>query len=112
MVFKIIVGYVVLGGNVGDLYLGVFGFYCFQSYLMSFEEVVFVFIDCMFIDMNYVGNDCNDVGSLWEVVNIGIGVYMYEIGYFFGLLYQESGVMLRDYVMLNCMFVFCEVYLI
>lgn len=84
---KVVIGYVVLGLGFGDIWLVIFGFYCLYSYLSSFEEVVFVFIDCILIDFNFVVNDCNDGGSFWEFVNIGIGVYFYEVGYVLGCLY-------------------------
>ncbi|VBB81360.1 Putative zinc metalloproteinase [Podospora comata] len=107
---KTIVGHAALGGNVGDLHLGVFGSHCLQSYPTSFEEVVPAFTDCTPTDTNHVGNDCNDAGSSWEAANIGIGAHMHETGHLFGLPHQESGVMLRDYVTLNRTFVSREAY--
>ena len=107
---KTIVGHAALGGNVGDIHLGIFGSHCLQSYPASFEEIVPAFTDCTPTDTNYVGNDCNDAGSSWEAANIGIGAHLHETGHLFGLPHQESGVMLRDYVTLNRTFLTREAY--
>jgi hypothetical protein len=105
-----IVGHAALGGNAGDLQLAIFGSHCMQSYPASFEEVVPAFTDCTPTDTNYVANDCNDAGSSWEAANIGIGAHLHETGHLFGCPHQESGVMLRDYVVLNRSFVPREAY--
>ncbi len=107
---KTIVGHAALGGNVGDIHLGIFGSHCLQSYPASFEEIVPAFTDCTPTDTNHVGNDCNDAGSSWEAANIGIGAHLHETGHLFGLPHQESGVMLRDYVTLNRTFLTREAY--
>ncbi|AEO60225.1 hypothetical protein MYCTH_2309250 [Thermothelomyces thermophilus ATCC 42464] len=107
---KTIVGHAALGGQVGDLHLGIFGSHCLQSYPTCFEEVVPAFTDCTPTDTNYVGNDCNDAGSSWEAANIGIGAHLHEVGHLFGLPHEESGVMLRDYVKLNRTFLTREAY--
>ncbi|KAK5653577.1 hypothetical protein OQA88_8839 [Cercophora sp. LCS_1] len=107
---KTIVGHAALGGNAGDLQLGIFGSHCLQSYPTSFEEVVPAFNDCTPTDTNFVSNDCNDAGSSWEAANIGIGAHLHETGHLFGLPHQESGVMARDYVKLNRTFLSRESY--
>ncbi|RYP69997.1 hypothetical protein DL769_005110 [Monosporascus sp. CRB-8-3] len=107
---KTVTGHAALGGNAGDLHLAVFGSHCLQSYPTSFDEVAPAFTDCTPTDTNYVANDCNDSGSSWEAVNIGIGAHMHETGHLFGCPHQESGVMLRDYVTLNRSFVAREAY--
>ncbi|KAL2163709.1 hypothetical protein VTH06DRAFT_5767 [Thermothelomyces fergusii] len=107
---KTIVGHAAIGGQVGDLHLGIFGSHCLQSYPTCFEEVVPAFTDCTPTDTNYVGNDCNDAGSSWEAANIGIGAHLHEVGHLFGLPHRESGVMLRDYVKLNRSFLTREAY--
>lgn len=105
-----ITGHAALGGNAGDLQLAIFGSHCLQSYPTSFEEVVPAFTDCTPTDTNYVANDCNDAGSSWEAANIGIGAHLHETGHLFGCPHQESGIMLRDYVVLNRTFVPREAY--
>ncbi|KAI9147857.1 zinc metalloproteinase [Paramyrothecium foliicola] len=105
-----IVGHAALGGNAGDLQLAIFGSHCLQSYPASFEEVVPAFTDCTPTDTNHVANDCNDAGSSWEAANIGIGAHLHETGHLFGCPHQESGIMLRDYVVLNRTFVPREAY--
>ncbi|KAK3305525.1 putative peptidase family-domain-containing protein [Chaetomium strumarium] len=107
---KTIVGHAALGGQVGDLHLGIFGSHCLQSYPSSLEEVVPAFTDCTPTDTNYVGNDCNDAGSSWEAANIGIGAHLHETGHLLGLPHRESGVMARDYVSLNRAFLTREAY--
>ncbi|KAB5518758.1 putative peptidase family-domain-containing protein [Coniochaeta sp. 2T2.1] len=107
---KTITGHAALGGNVGDLHLAVFGSHCLQSYPTSFEEVVPAFTDCTPTDTNHVGNDCNEAGSSWEAANIGIGAHLHETGHLLGCPHQESGVMLRDYVVLNRSLITREAY--
>ncbi|KAK5995763.1 Putative zinc metalloproteinase [Cladobotryum mycophilum] len=107
---KTIRGHAALGGGVGELQLGIFGSHCLQSYPGCFEEVVPAFTDCTPTDTSFVANDCNDAGSSWEAANIGIGAHMHEVGHLFGCPHQESGIMLRDYVVLNRSFVIREAY--
>ncbi|KAK4156447.1 putative peptidase family-domain-containing protein [Chaetomidium leptoderma] len=107
---KTILGHAALGGQVGDVHLGIFGSHCLQSYPGSFEEVVPAFTDCTPTDTNHVGNDCNDAGSSWEAANLGIGAHLHETGHLLGLPHQEHGVMLRDYVTLNRTFLTREAY--
>ncbi|KAK4040996.1 putative peptidase family-domain-containing protein [Parachaetomium inaequale] len=107
---KTILGHAALGGQVGDLHLGIFGSHCLQSCPTTFEETVPAFTDCTPTDTNHVGNDCNDAGSSWEAANISIGAHLHETGHLFGLPHRESGVMLRDYVALNRTFLTREAY--
>ncbi|KAF7561980.1 hypothetical protein G7046_g2142 [Stylonectria norvegica] len=107
---KTVTGHAALGGGDGDLQMAIFGSHCLQSYPTSFEEVVPAFTDCTPTDTNHVANDCNEAGSSWEAANIGIGAHMHETGHLFGCPHQESGVMLRDYVVLNRTFVVREAY--
>ncbi|KAI5859916.1 putative peptidase family-domain-containing protein [Durotheca rogersii] len=107
---KTITGHAALGGNSGDLHLGIFGSHCLQSYPTSFEEVVPAFTDCTPTDTNFVANDCNECGSSWEAANLGIGAHLHETGHLLGCPHQENGVMLRDYVRLNRSFVAQEAY--
>lgn len=107
---KVITGHAALGGSVGDLHLAVFGSHCLHSYPSSLEEVVPAFTDCTPTDTLHVANDCNEAGSSWEAANIGIGAHLHEVGHLFGSPHQESGVMLRDYVVFNRTFVAREAY--
>ncbi|KAJ2904641.1 hypothetical protein MKZ38_007477 [Zalerion maritima] len=107
---QVITGHAALGGSGGDLRVGIFGSHCLQSYPSTFEEVVPAFTDCTPTDTNFVANDCNDCGSSWEMVNLGIGAHLHETGHAFGCPHQESGIMLRDYVRLNRSFVAREAY--
>lgn len=107
---KTLVGHAALGGQVGDLHLGIFGSHCLQSYPTSFEEVVPALMDCTPTDTSYVANDCNDAGSSWEAANIGIGAHLHETGHLFGLPHRECGIMARDYVTLNRTFLAREAY--
>jgi hypothetical protein len=107
---KTIVGHAALGGRVGDLHLGIFGSHCLQSYPSSFEEIVPAFTDCTPTDTAHVGNDCNEAGSSWEAASLGIGAHLHETGHLFGLPHRESGVMARDFVVLNRTFLTREAY--
>lgn len=103
-------GHAALGGGTEDIKLAIFGSHCLQSYPAHIEEVVPAFSDCTRTDTNYVANDCNEAGSNWEAVNIGIGAHLHETGHLLGCPHQESGVMLRDYTRLNRTFTCREPY--
>lgn len=90
-----------IGGGGGSIQLAIFGSHALQSYPSCIEEVVPALSDCTRTDDNIVANDCNECGSSWEAVNIGIGAHLHEVGHLFGCPHQESGIMLRDYVRLN-----------
>jgi len=103
-------GHAALGGTSDDLQLGIFGSHALQSYPSCIEEVVPALTDCTRTDTRFVANDCNESGSNWEAVNIGIGAHLHEVGHALGCPHQESGVMLRDYVRLNRTFLVREPY--
>lgn len=103
-------GHAALGGTSSDLQLAIFGSQSLQSYPGCVEEVVPAFMDCTRTDTRFVANDCNQAGSNWEAVNIGIGAHLHEVGHLLGCPHQESGVMLRDYVRLNRTFMVREAY--
>lgn len=103
-------GHAALGGGDDTIKLAIFGSHCLQSYPAHIEEVVPAFTDCTRTDTDYVANDCNESGSNWEAVNIGIGAHLHETGHLLGCPHQESGVMLRDYVRLNRTFTTREPY--
>jgi hypothetical protein len=107
---KTITGHAALGGSVGDLHLAIFGSHALHSYPSTIEEIVPAFSDCTVTDTNHVANDCNESGSSWEAANIGIGAQLHEVGHLFGCPHQESGIMLRDYVVLNRSFTTREPY--
>lgn len=98
---KLVRGHAALGGGGNGLQLAICGSHAMQSYPSCLEEVVPAFSDCTRTDTHFVANDCNESGSSWEAANIGIGAHMHEVGHLFGCPHQESGVMLRDYVILN-----------
>ncbi|KAK4124173.1 hypothetical protein N657DRAFT_680201 [Parathielavia appendiculata] len=108
--FQTIVGHAALGGNVGDIHLGIFGSHCLQSYPTCLEEVVLAFSDCTPTDTQHVANDCKDAGSSWEAANLGIGAHLHEIGHLLGLPHRENGVMARDYVTFHRTFLTREAY--
>ncbi|QUC18788.1 uncharacterized protein UV8b_03029 [Ustilaginoidea virens] len=107
---KVVAGHAAMGGSSGDLQLAIFGSHCLHSYPSSFEEVVPAFTDCTPTDASCVANENNEAGSSWEVANIGIGAHLHETGHLFGCPHQESGIMQRDYVVLNRSFVSREAY--
>ncbi|KAF2773804.1 hypothetical protein EJ03DRAFT_284999 [Teratosphaeria nubilosa] len=94
-----------LGGGDDLVKLAIFGSHLLWSYPAHIEEVVSAFTDCTRTDTEFVANDCNESGSVWEAANIGIGAHMHETGHLLGCPHQESGVMLRDYTRLNRTFI-------
>ena len=107
---RMVTGHAAIGAQSDDLHLAIYGSHCLQSYPSTFEEVVPAFTDCTPTDTNHVANDGNDAGSSWEAANVGIGAHLHEIGHVFGCPHQESGIMLRDYLVLNRTFVPREAY--
>ena len=107
---RTIAGHAALGGSSGDVHLAIFGSHSLQSYPSSLEEVVPAFTDCTRTDTNFVANDCNDAGSNWESVCLGVGAHLHETGHLFGCKHEEYGVMLRDYLTLNRTFLTSEAY--
>ncbi|PNS21332.1 hypothetical protein CAC42_1111 [Sphaceloma murrayae] len=103
-------GHAALGGGAGGMGMAIFGSHALQSYPAHIEEVVPAFTDCTRTDEEHVANDCNESGSNWEALNIGVGAHLHETGHLFGCPHQESGVMLRDYVRLNRTFTTREPY--
>ncbi|KAJ6788246.1 hypothetical protein PWT90_08884 [Aphanocladium album] len=81
-----------------------------QHYPSSLEEVAPAFTDCTPTDTHLVKNQCNEAGSSWEAANVGIGAHLHEIGHLFGCPLQETGVMLKDYVVFSRTFVTREAY--
>ncbi|KAI4167289.1 MAG: hypothetical protein LQ343_007333 [Gyalolechia ehrenbergii] len=107
---KTITGHAALGGGSEEIQLAVFGSQALQSYPACLEDVVPAFTDCTRTDTSFVANDCNESGSNWESVNIGIGAHLHETGHMLGCPHQESGIMLRDYVRFNRTFSCREPY--
>lgn len=81
-----------------------------QDYPSSLEEVVPAFTDCTPIDANLLQTPGVEAGSSWEAANVGIGAHLHEIGHLFGCPLQESGIMLKDYVVFSRTFVIREAY--
>ncbi|KAJ3495065.1 hypothetical protein NLG97_g3658 [Lecanicillium saksenae] len=81
-----------------------------QHYPSSLEEVAPAFTDCTPTDTHFVKNQCTEAGSSWEAANVGIGAHLHEIGHLFGCPLQETGVMLKDYVVFSRTFVIREAY--
>jgi hypothetical protein len=106
---KTTMGHVAAAGRHGDLQLAVFGSQYLYSYPTAVEEVVPAFTDCTPADSRFVSNE-DDAGSSWEAANIGIGAHLHEIGRLLGCPAQDSGVMLKDYVVFNRTFVVREAY--
>lgn len=103
-------GHAALGGGDDSIKLAIFGSHCLQSYPAHIEEVVPAFSDCTRTDTDYVANDCNEAGSNWEAVNIGIGAHLHETGHLLGCPHQENGIMLRGYTRFNRTFMCREPY--
>ncbi|KAM3521394.1 hypothetical protein MY4038_009054 [Beauveria bassiana] len=81
-----------------------------QHYPSSLEEVVPSFTDCTPTDTQLAKYQCGEAGSSWEAANAGVGAHLHEIGRLFGCPSQETGVMLKDYVVFSRTFVTREAY--
>ncbi|ATY64726.1 Mannose-binding lectin [Cordyceps militaris CM01] len=81
-----------------------------QHYPSSLEEIVPSFTDCTPTDTQYIKNQCSEAGSSWEAANAGIGAHLQQVGRLFGCPRQETGVMLKDYVVFSRTFVTREAY--
>ena len=107
---RTITGHVAAGGRAGELELALFGSHCLQSYPTSFEEVVPALTDCTPTDTAHVANDGGDAGSSWEAANVGIGAHLQQTGRLFGCKPQDSGIMMKDFLVFSRTFVAREAY--
>lgn len=104
------VGMKTPGKEYEETKIAVLGSQYLQHYPSSLEEVAPAFTDCTPTDAHLVKNQCSEVGSSWEAANVGIGAHLHEIGHLFGCPLQETGVMLKDYVVFSRTFVTREAY--
>ncbi|KAI1190373.1 metallopeptidase [Nemania serpens] len=104
-------GHSAFGGQAGDdLHLAMFGSHCLRYYPSTICEVVRAFTDCSPTGLKIVANEGNIVGSSWEAAAYGIGAHLHEVGHLLGSPLQATGVMARDFVMLNRAFMTREAY--
>lgn len=101
---KYILTHAALGGGTGEVKLAIFGSHGLHSYPLTFPGVNPSFLDDTHLTTKEVANDCNECGTSWECLNICMGAFMHEIGHLFGSPHQTDGVMLRDYVWWNRLF--------
>lgn len=97
-------------GDVGESSIALFGSHFLQNYPSTLEEIVPAFTDCTPTATHLAKSKCDEAGSSWEAANVGIGAHLHEVGHLFGCPLQESGVMLKDYVVLSRTFVTKEAY--
>ncbi|OAR05887.1 hypothetical protein LLEC1_05431 [Akanthomyces lecanii] len=90
--------------------IALFGSQYLQHYPSSLEEVAPSFTDCTPTDTNTVKNQCSEAGSSWEAANAGIGAHLHQVGHMFDCPRQETGIMLKDYVVFSRTFVTREAY--
>lgn len=62
------------------------------------------FTDDTVLSINEVANDVNQSGTAWECMNISMGSFMHEFGFMFGTIQQVQGVMMRDFIWWNRLF--------
>ncbi|OAA73656.1 Mannose-binding lectin [Cordyceps fumosorosea ARSEF 2679] len=96
--------------NPDEADIALLGSQFLQHYPSSLEEIVPSFTDCTPTDTQLVGNWAGEAGSSWEAANVGIGAHLQEVGRMFGCPRQETGVMLKDYVVFSRTFVTREAY--
>lgn len=106
---KLITGHAALGGGAGYIKLGIFGSHALWSFPSCLEDVTPAFLDDTRFDTNQVAKDCDGEGTAWEVLNVGFGAWLHEIGHLLGCPHQPYGIMMRDWFM-NRSFLSREAY--
>lgn len=99
-----ITAHAALGGGNGTVKLAIFGSHGLHSYPLTFSQVTGSFLDRTALSTREVANDCGECSLSWQCLNICMGAFMHEIGHLFGSPHQVDGVMLRDYVYWNRLF--------
>lgn len=100
----------VSDASAAETSIALLGSQYLQNYPSSLEEVAPAFTDCTPADTHLNKDSGNEAGSSWEAANVGIGAHLHEIGHIFGCPLQETGIMLRDYVVFSRTFVTREAY--
>lgn len=96
---KLIVGHAALGGGSGHIRLGIFGSHALWSFPSCLEKITDCFLDETRIDTSQVAKDADGEGTAWEVLNVGFGAWLHEIGHLLGCPHEPYGIMLRDWYM-------------
>ncbi|KAH3901289.1 related to Putative zinc metalloproteinase YIL108W [Saccharomycodes ludwigii] len=108
---KLLLTHAALGGGTEDIKLAIFGSHGLYSWPTCYEEITSSFTDENTAGIgDLVANDNGECGSYWECLCVTLGAFMHEIGHSLGCPHQESGVMLRDYPVLNRSFLSKEAY--
>lgn len=101
---RLILAHAALGGGTAEVKLAIFGSHGIHSWPTTFAQCTDHFADATRLSKREVANDCNECGTSWECLNVTLGAFMHEIGHALGCPHQVDGVMLRDYVWLNRLF--------
>ncbi|OBA24311.1 hypothetical protein METBIDRAFT_36314 [Metschnikowia bicuspidata var. bicuspidata NRRL YB-4993] len=101
---KLITTHAALGGGTGDVKLAIFGSHGLHSFPLTFPQMSPAFMDDTVLSIREVANDAKQCGTAWECLNICMGAFMHEIGHLLGSPHQVNGVMLRDYIWWNRLF--------
>lgn len=96
---RLITGHAALGGGAGHIRLAIFGSHALWSFPTSLEEITPRFLDTTKIDTTQVAKDCDGEGTAWEVLNVGFGAWLHEVGHLLGCAHMPYGIMLRDWWM-------------
>lgn len=107
---RYITTHAALGGGTGEVKMAVFGSHGLHSYPLNFLQVGPGFVDDTRLSKDEVANDCDQCSTSWECFNICLGAQMHEIGHLLGSPHQTDGVMLRDYIWWNRLFMTREAY--
>lgn len=106
---NLITTHAALGGGTNEVKMAIFGLHGLHSFPLTFPQVGPSFVDDTMLSIHEVANDANQCGTAWECLNICMGAFMHEIGHLFGSPHQVDGVMLRDYIWWNRLFMTREV---
>lgn len=101
---SLITAHAAVGGGSGEVELAIFGSHGLHSFPLTFPLITPSFSDDTVLSITEVANDLNQCGTPWECMNICMGAFMHEIGHMFGSPHEVSGVMLRDYIWWNRLF--------
>ncbi|RKP31794.1 hypothetical protein METBISCDRAFT_13346 [Metschnikowia bicuspidata] len=107
---RLISTHAALGGGTSDVKIAVFGLHGLHSFPLNFLQVGPSLVDDTRLSIKEVANDANECSTSWECLNICMGAFMHEIGHLLGSPHQTDGVMLRDYIWWNRLFMTREAY--
>ncbi|KAF2399874.1 hypothetical protein EJ06DRAFT_477685 [Trichodelitschia bisporula] len=105
-----ILAHAAAGGSDESMGLAVFGSHALQAYPASVHDVIPTFSDCTRTDTQFVANELQQSGSVWEAATAAISAHLHQVGHAFGLPHRTHGIMAREFAPLNRSFTVGEPY--